>query len=235
MSDGRSQEAPVLEAVDLRRRYGDGPQAIEVLRGASLVLRRGESVAVVGGSGTGKSTLLHLLGGLDRPDGGSVRVAGVDLYGMPDADRTALRGKDIGFVFQFHHLLGDFDAMENVMMPLLVGGASRAEARRRAGELLDRVGLGHRLDHRPGELSGGEQQRVAVARALANRPAVVLADEPTGNLDPATAKEVHGLLREVQREEGAALVVATHNFGLAGMLDRTLRMEDGVLKEARTA
>jgi lipoprotein-releasing system ATP-binding protein len=154
---------------------------------------------------------------------------------MPDADRTALRGKDIGFVFQFHHLLGDFDAMENVMMPLLVGGASRAEARRRAGELLDRVGLGHRLDHRPGELSGGEQQRVAVARALANRPAVVLADEPTGNLDPATAKEVHGLLREVQREEGAALVVATHNFGLAGMLDRTLRMEDGVLKEARTA
>ena len=225
----------MLEAVDLRRRYGDGPQAVEVLRGASLVLGRGESVAVVGGSGTGKSTLLHLLGGLDRPDGGSVLVAGVDLYGMPDADRTALRGKDIGFVFQFHHLLGDFDAMENVMMPLLVGGASRAEARRRAGELLDRVGLGHRLDHRPGELSGGEQQRVAVARALANRPAVVLADEPTGNLDPATAKEVHGLLREVQREEGAALVVATHNFGLAGMLDRTLRMEDGVLKEARTA
>ncbi len=227
----KSSNGAAIEAEGLRRRYDDRENVIEVLRGVCLAVAPGESVAVVGESGTGKSTLLHLLGGLDRPDGGSVRVRGVDIYGLPSRERTALRGKDIGFVFQFHHLLGDFDAIENVMMPLLVTGVARSAARKRALELLERVGLGQRLDHRPGELSGGEQQRVAVARALAVRPGVVLADEPTGNLDPATAEEVHRLLRDVQKEEGAALIVATHNATLAGMLDRTLRMEGGVLRE----
>jgi lipoprotein-releasing system ATP-binding protein len=229
-SAGYSPDGSAVSAEGLWRRYDDRENVIEVLRGVDLRVAPGESVAVVGESGTGKSTLLHLLGGLDRPDGGRVRIRGVDVYGLGDRERTALRGKDIGFVFQFHHLLGDFDALENVMMPLLVTGASRSAAKKRASELLERVGLANRLDHRPGELSGGEQQRVAVARALAGRPSVVLADEPTGNLDPATAEEVHRLLRDVQREEGAALVVATHNFGLAGLLDRTLRMEGGVLR-----
>jgi lipoprotein-releasing system ATP-binding protein len=232
-SNGNAAAAAVL-AEGLWRRYDDRETVIEVLRGVDLRVAAGESVAVVGESGTGKSTLLHLLGGLDRPDGGTVRIGGVDVYGLGDRERTALRGKDIGFVFQFHHLLGDFDALENVMMPLLVTGSSRSSARQRANEVLERVGLGHRLSHRPGELSGGEQQRVAVARALVGRPSVVLADEPTGNLDPVTAEEVHRLLRDVQREEGAALVVATHNFALAGLLDRTLRMEAGVLKDEPT-
>ena len=234
--DARGATVPAaLEAEGLVRRYDDRQNVIDVLRGVCLSVARGESVAVVGESGTGKSTLLHLLGGLDRPDGGTVRVRGIDVYGLTPRERTALRGKDIGFVFQFHHLLGDFDALENVMMPLLVNGSARSAARRRALDVLERVGLGHRLDHRPGELSGGEQQRVAVARALAPRPSVVLADEPTGNLDPGTAEEVHRLLRDVQREEGAALIVATHNFGLAALLDRTLRMEGGVLKEGRSS
>jgi lipoprotein-releasing system ATP-binding protein len=237
MSDAARTAAGIaaISAEGLRRRYDDRENLIEVLRGVDLSVVSGESVAVVGESGTGKSTLLHLLGGLDRPDGGTVRVRGIDFYALADRERTALRGKDIGFVFQFHHLLGDFDALENVMMPLLVTGASRPVARRRALEILERVGLGRRLDHRPGELSGGEQQRVAVARALAGHPSVVLADEPTGNLDPGTAEEVHLLLREVQKEEGAALIVATHNFTLAGMLDRTLRLEGGVLKEGRSS
>lgn len=233
MSD--AARAIAVEAVGLTRRYNDRQTVIEVLRGVDLTVGAGESLAIVGESGTGKSTLLHLLGGLDRPDSGVVKVGGVDLYAMSDRDRTALRGKGIGFVFQFHHLLGDFDALENVMMPLLVMGGARAAARKRATEVLERVGLGHRLDHRPGELSGGEQQRVAVARALAGHPAVVLADEPTGNLDPVTAEEVHRLLRDVQKEEGAALVVATHNFALAGLLDRTLRMEGGMLKEGSSS
>jgi lipoprotein-releasing system ATP-binding protein len=233
MSDAQSGNRPVaaVSAEGLWRRYDDRQNVIEVLRGVDLAVAAGESVAVVGESGTGKSTLLHLLGGLDRPDGGKVRVRGIDVYGLDDGARTLLRGKDIGFVFQFHHLLGDFDALENVMMPLLVTGQARQAARKRALEVLERVGLGHRLDHRPGELSGGEQQRVAVARALVGRPSVVLADEPTGNLDPGTAEDVHRLLRDVQKEQGAALVVATHNFALAGLLDRTLRMEGGVLKE----
>jgi lipoprotein-releasing system ATP-binding protein len=227
--------AAAVWAEGLTRRYNDREKVIEVLCGVDVEVAAGQSLAVVGESGTGKSTLLHLLGGLDRPDGGTVRIRGIDLYGLGDRERTALRGKDIGFVFQFHHLLGDFDALENVMMPLLVNGAARSAARKRALEVLERVGLGHRLDHRPGELSGGEQQRVAVARALAPRPSVVLADEPTGNLDPATAEEVHRLLRDVQKEEGSALIVATHNFGLAALLDRTLRMEGGVLKEGRSS
>jgi lipoprotein-releasing system ATP-binding protein len=229
MSDAAAN-VPAIEAEGLVRRYDDRQTVIEVLRGVCLAVKPGESLAVIGESGTGKSTLLHLLGGLDRPDGGTVKVGGIDLYGLAPRQRTALRGKDIGFVFQFHHLLGDFDALENVMMPLLVTGSTRPAARTRAMELLERVGLAHRLDHRPGELSGGEQQRVAVARALATRPSVVLADEPTGNLDPSTAEDVHGLLRDVQKEEGAALIVATHNVSLAAMLDRTLRMEGGVLR-----
>ncbi|HYB97960.1 MAG TPA: ABC transporter ATP-binding protein [Candidatus Limnocylindrales bacterium] len=230
-SDGTGGGPPAVEAAGLERRYHDGERVIEVLRGLSLSVGRGESVAVIGESGVGKSTLLHLLGGLDKPDGGVVRVGGADLYALPARQLAAVRGRSIGFVFQFHHLLGDFDATENVMMPLLVAGHPPGRARARANELLDRVGLRDRRSHRPSEMSGGEQQRVAVARALALRPSVVLADEPTGNLDPATADEVHGLLMDVQREEGAALVVATHNIALAGMLGRTLRMQDGVLKE----
>lgn len=222
-----------MQAQALRRRYDDGERIIDVVRGLSLSVCGGESVAIIGESGVGKSTLLHLLGGLDRPDAGTVHVDGQDIYALPPKELAALRSRAIGFVFQFHHLLGDFDACENIMMPLLVGGHSRGKARQRALELLERVGLSERARHRPGELSGGEQQRVAVARALASRPSVVLADEPTGNLDPATANEVHHLLREVQRESGAALVIATHNHALAGLLDRTLRMEGGVLKEVR--
>jgi len=224
-------ETPALQAQGLERRYDDGERIINVVQGLSLCVRKGESVAVIGESGVGKSTLLHLLGGLDRPDGGSVQVGGQDLYALAPRELAALRSKAVGFVFQFHHLLGDFDACENIMMPLLVGGLARAKARQRAVELLERVGLSDRVHHRPGELSGGEQQRVAVARALASRPSVVLADEPTGNLDPATADGVHRLLRDVQRESGAAMVIATHNHALAGLLDRTLRMESGVLKE----
>ena len=222
-----------MQAQALRRRYDDGERIIDVVRGLSLSVCGGESVAIIGESGVGKSTLLHLLGGLDRPDAGTVHVDGQDIYALAPKELAALRSRAIGFVFQFHHLLGDFDACENIMMPLLVGGHSRGKARQRALELLERVGLSERARHRPGELSGGEQQRVAVARALASRPSVVLADEPTGNLDPATANEVHHLLREVQRESGAALVIATHNHALAGLLDRTLRMEGGVLKEVR--
>ncbi len=232
MSDGVAQ-MPAVQARGLERRYDDGERIINVVHGLSLSVHKGESVAVIGESGVGKSTLLHLLGGLDRPDGGTVHVAGQDIYALAPRELAALRSKAVGFVFQFHHLLGDFDACENIMMPLLVGGHSRAKARLRAEELLERVGLRDRSRHRPGELSGGEQQRVAVARALASRPSVVLADEPTGNLDPATADEVHRLLREVQRESGAALVIATHNHALAGLLDRTMRMEGGVLKEVR--
>ncbi len=190
-----------------------------------------DSVAIVGESGVGKSTLLHLLGALDRPDAGRIVLDGRDLLALGGRELAALRNRAIGYVFQFHYLLGDFDAVENVMMPLLIEGQSRARARRRAVELLERVGLGERLGHRPGELSGGEQQRVAVARAVALRPRLILADEPTGNLDPATAGEVQRLLRDLQREEGAAMVVATHNQTLAQAMNRTLRLRAGLLAE----
>ena len=231
MTDGGA----ALDASGLVRCFHDGEREISVLEGLDLTVARGESVAVVGESGVGKSTLLHLLGGLDRPDGGTVRLAGRDLLALEGAELAAARNELLGFVFQFHHLLGDFDAVENVMLPLLVGGAGRPEATRRASSMLERVGIGHRLRHRPGELSGGEQQRVAVARALVARPAVVLADEPTGNLDPHTAEEVQALLLDVQREANAALVVATHSGALARSLDRTVELAGGKLAAAVTA
>lgn len=228
MSEG---DACCLEARGLTRCFDDGERVIDVLRGLDLALGASESVAVVGESGVGKSTLLHLLGALDRPDAGSVRVDGESIFDLSAVELARIRSAKVSFVFQFHHLLGDFDAVENVMMPLLIAGEGRAVARRRATEVLERVGLAERLCHRPGQLSGGEQQRVAVARAVVVRPRVILADEPTGNLDPLTATDVQALLVELQRESGCALVVATHNPVLAASMDRTLRLADGVLHE----
>jgi len=226
MSDA---SAPSLLATQLVRRFDDGERVIEVLCGLDLELAAGESVAVVGESGVGKSTLLQILGALDRPDSGEVRVAEHDLFRLPGAQLARLRNDSIGFVFQFHHLLGDFTAIENVMMPLLIGSKGRAAARARAEAVLERVGLAERLHHRPGQLSGGEQQRVAVARAIVADPQVVLADEPTGNLDPNTAHSVQELLLALQREIGCSMVIATHSATLAGAMDRTLRLAGGQL------
>lgn len=231
MTSASNTAPPTLSARGLTKRYHDGERTIEVFRGLDFEVAAGSSTSIVGESGIGKSTLLHLLGGLDYPDEGQVLIEGKDVFALGAAELAALRNASVGFVFQFHHLLGDFTAEENVMLPLLVGGVSRTEARSRARQLLDRVGLEARLTHRPGELSGGEQQRVAVARALIGQPAVLLADEPTGNLDPATAEAVHGMLVEVQKEAGCALVVVTHNANLAAMADRTYRMEKESLVE----
>jgi lipoprotein-releasing system ATP-binding protein len=203
---------------------------VRVLSNIDLDIGQGETVAIVGESGVGKSTLLHLLGGLDRPTTGSVRVAGTDLGPLRDRDLARFRSESIGFVFQFHHLLPDFTALENVMMPCLIAGETPAVAKERATALLERVGLGERLVHRPGELSGGEQQRVAVARAVVRRPALVLADEPTGNLDPDTGAGVERLLIELNREAGITCVVVTHSPRLAGAMDRTMRLTHGHLE-----
>jgi lipoprotein-releasing system ATP-binding protein len=222
--------APAIVARGVRKRYlgGDGTP-LQVLDGADLEVLPGEMVSVIGQSGSGKSTLLHVLGGLDRPDEGSVLVGGTDLATLSDDARTLRRGRDVGFVFQFHHLLREFTALENVMMPQLVGGVTPTEAERRARDLLDQVGLGARVSHTPARLSGGEQQRVAVARALANRPLAVLADEPSGNLDPSTSERLHDLLFRVCREEGAAMVLVTHDLTLAARADRVLRVHEGRL------
>jgi lipoprotein-releasing system ATP-binding protein len=223
----------VLSAAGIRKVYlgGDG-EPIDVLTGADLEVARGEFVAIVGASGSGKSTLLHLLGALDEPTAGTVRLDGVAYGALTGDELAAVRNRKIGFVFQFHHLLREFTALENVMMPLLIGGDSRAEARRRALELLEVVGLGARLEHRPNQLSGGEQQRVAVARALVTDPVVVLADEPSGNLDFQHSERLHDLFATMAREFETALVVVTHNRLLAGRADRVLTMEGGRLREA---
>ena len=232
MTDPTADGAPlVVEAEGLRRTFDDGQRSIRVLDGLDLKLKNAEKVAVVGESGAGKSTLLHLLGALDRPDSGDVRLNGRSLFGLDAAELSLTRNQAFGFVFQFHHLLGDFDAVENVMLPLLIANAGRGEARRRAFEVLDRVGMAERLNHRPGELSGGEQQRVAVARAVVGGPKIILADEPTGNLDPGSAEEVQALLISVQRQLGCCLVVATHSASLARSMDRILRLEKGSLRE----
>jgi lipoprotein-releasing system ATP-binding protein len=202
---------------------------LHVLNGASLTVAAGEMVALVGPSGSGKSTLMHIAGLLERPDGGAVRVAGEDCTKAGDADRTRLRRTRIGFVYQYHHLLPEFSAEENVVLPQMIRGRSKREARAKARELLGLVGLGDRTQHRPGQLSGGEQQRVAMARALANDPNVLLADEPTGNLDPHTSDKVFDVLTHLVRQVGLAAVVATHNLELAGQMDRTLRLEEGRL------
>ena len=222
---------PLLQAVQLEKQYVDGPAVVQVLSGLELEIEPGERVAIVGESGVGKSTLLHLLGTLDQPTGGRLLFEGEDVFARPAAELAHFRNREIGFVFQFHHLLADFTALENVMLPCLIGGRPRAATRVRALELLDRVGLRDRVEHRPGQLSGGEQQRVAVARALAQRPRLLLADEPTGNLDPSTGEEVQQLMLELNHEHGAALIVATHNERLAAAMGRMLRLADGRLLE----
>lgn len=225
----------LLEARGLGKSYlgGDG-RPIDVLVNCDLSVSRGEFVAVTGASGTGKSTLLHLLGALDRPSSGMVALDGVDYAGCSAEALAALRNRKIGYVFQFHHLLRDFSALENVMLPQLIAGVSPSAATRRAEELLGAVGLSARLTHQPGRLSGGEQQRVAVARALANAPALLLADEPSGNLDAGNADQLHGLFSELSRRYEAAVVVVTHNRLLAGRADRILSLEEGrLVPEAR--
>jgi lipoprotein-releasing system ATP-binding protein len=219
----------LLTVTGLNKSYTVEGRRLHVLRDLALEVERGEMVAVIGKSGSGKSTLLHLLGGLDQADSGSIRVADVDLRAISDDERVRFRNRNVGFVFQFHHLLAEFDAAENVGMPLRVARTPAAEARARALDLLTRVGLAERVGHRPNMLSGGEQQRVAVARALAMQPALLLADEPTGDLDETTAASLHRLLREMHAEHGLTSVIATHNPRLAAECDRVLQMEDGRL------
>ena len=220
----------VLRTADLKRSFTQGHVTIDVLRGVDLTIRKGEIVGLLGPSGSGKSTLLQAVGLLEGGFDGSIRIADTEASRLESDARTELRRDTLGFVYQFHHLLPDFDARENVILPQLIAGATRAEAEERADALLTRLGLGERLDHRPAKLSGGEQQRVAVARALANKPPLVLADEPTGNLDEATSERVFSAFLELVREEGSAALVATHNEGLASRMDRVVRLHEGVLE-----
>jgi lipoprotein-releasing system ATP-binding protein len=224
---------PFLEARGLVKSYPVGGRSLTVLRELDLAVEAGEMVAIVGASGVGKSTLLHVLGGLDRVDQGSIAIDGCQLTAMRDGEVVAFRNRRVGFVFQFHHLLPEFSAIENVEMPMRIARTPMAEAQARAGALLQRVGLGERLDHRPGMLSGGEQQRVAVARALVMQPAILLADEPTGDLDELTADALHALLREMHLAYGLTSIIATHNPRLAAACDRTLRLEGGQLSADR--
>ncbi|MEZ2130284.1 MULTISPECIES: ABC transporter ATP-binding protein [unclassified Sinorhizobium] len=221
----------VLELSGVERHYGQGETLLSILKGADFSLRSGEIVALVAPSGTGKSTLLHVAGLLEHPDGGEVIVNGHACGGLSDEKRTAIRRNEIGFVYQFHHLLPEFSALENIMMPQLIAGLSWGEARARAGQLLDYMRIGHRGDHRPAELSGGEQQRVAIARAVANAPMVLLADEPTGNLDPDTAHYVFDALEALVRQSGLAALIATHNHDLARRMDRRVTISDGKVVE----
>jgi lipoprotein-releasing system ATP-binding protein len=224
---------PLLEARGVDKSYAVGVSKVPVLRQLDLVVEPGEMVAVVGASGVGKSTLLHVLGGLDAIDGGSVRLGDADLAAMKPDELTVFRNRHVGFVFQFHHLLPEFTALENAGMPMRIARSAAAERDARARALLERVGLGDRLVHKPGMLSGGEQQRVAIARALVMQPTVLLADEPTGDLDEHTAETLHELLREMHREHGLTSIIATHNPRLSAACDRVLRLEEGRLKEAR--
>ena len=228
MNDARR---PTLKLNGIARRYREGDGFLEILRGADAELWPHQSVALVAPSGAGKSTLLHIAGLLERPDGGEVEVEGFPTSRLGDAQRTALRRHRIGFVYQFHHLLPEFTAVENVMTPQMIAGLSRGEARRRALELLDYLGLAARANHRPSELSGGEQQRVAIARAVANAPALLLADEPTGNLDPETADRVFVALMSLVRATGLSALIATHNLDLAARMDRRLTLRSGLLVE----
>jgi lipoprotein-releasing system ATP-binding protein len=228
---GQPPKEVVLRLVDLKRTFHQGSRRIEVLTGATADLREGEAVALVGPSGAGKSTLLHTAGLLETPDSGQVIIAGRDCSRMKDDERTRIRRATMGFIYQFHQLLPEFSALENVAMPQLIQGRSKRVAHARAAELLTTVGLAERLDHRPAELSGGEQQRTAICRALANAPRLLLADEPTGNLDPKTAEIVFQELIELIRVQRLAALIATHNLELAARMDRVLRMEGGRLIE----
>jgi lipoprotein-releasing system ATP-binding protein len=219
-----------IEVSALTKSYPVGQTSLTVLKGLDVSVERGEMVAIVGASGVGKSTLLHVLGGLDSIDGGRVRIGDTDLGRLPDAEIVAFRNRNVGFVFQFHHLLPEFTALENAEMPMRIARLPAEERTTRAGLLLRRVGLGERLEHKPGMLSGGEQQRVAIARALVMHPSLLLADEPTGDLDEHTAQTLHELLREMHREHGLTSIIATHNPKLAAACDRVLRLEDGKLK-----
>lgn len=221
----------VLSARGVGRNFHEGSTTLEVLSGVALTVARGERLAIIGASGSGKTTLLQILGGLDRPDGGVVEVAGRDIHALSERERGALRNRTIGFVYQFHHLLPEFSALENVAMPLLVRRERSSVAMARARELLARVGLSERLSHRPHQLSGGERQRTAVARALVTSPALVLADEPTGNLDGRNAEQVFALMLELNRELGTSLVVVTHDARLAARMDRVLELVGGALRQ----
>ena len=226
-----SKTSPVLRLERLERGYTQGNRRIDVLKGASASFLPGETVALLGPSGAGKSTLLHIAGLLERPDAGQVLINGVDCGQLSDNDQTRMRRMEVGFVYQFHHLLPEFSALENVVLPQLILGLSHKDAEARAKDLLGSLGLAERWDHRPAQLSGGEQQRVAIARAVANGPKLLLADEPTGNLDPPTAERVFEQLLKLVRQSGVAAVVATHNLDLAARMDRTLRLVDGLLVE----
>lgn len=219
----------ILSCRGVSRRFSDGQLSVDVLQDIDLDVAQQEQLAIVGRSGSGKSTLMHLLGGLDRPTGGEVRLMGQSLSALSSRQLSAMRNRHLGFIYQFHHLLPEFTALENVAMPLLIRRQSAAEARAKAADILKRVGLGERLQHKPGELSGGERQRTAIARALVTRPGCVLADEPTGNLDSQTAEYVFDLLRELNREEGTSLIMVTHDRNIAARMDRTLTMTDGHL------
>jgi len=232
MSDAaKDNKEPAVFLHAIERRYIQGAAPLEILKGAELAVWPGQSIALIAPSGTGKSTLLHIAGLLEHPDGGEVYIDGTATSGLSDAERTRIRRTEIGFVYQFHHLLPEISALENVMMPQMIRGLSKKEARKRAAELLGYLGLKDRLEHRPTQLSGGEQQRVAMARAVANAPRILLADEPTGNLDPRTSGHVFGVLAQLVQASGLAAVIATHNMELAQRMDRRVTLQEGKVVE----